>query len=89
MPGNRAKIDSLPRRLPAAITPRHNLISNRYTKILETPVSRRKQTTAPRSNRYKSSLFQPPNLAVDPAAPNSRDYRLAITHRLHRRGKRS
>lgn len=32
-------------------------ISNRYTNLLETIVTRRKQTTPPTSNRYKSRLF--------------------------------
>ena len=32
-------------------------ISNRYTNLLETVVTRRNQKTAPTSNRYKSRLF--------------------------------
>ena len=31
--------------------------SNRYSKLLESPVTHTKQTTAPRSNRYKSTLI--------------------------------
>jgi hypothetical protein len=61
------------------------LLSNRESKLLETLVSHRKQTTAPRSNREEFHFFHPPILSVDPARPNSRDYPLAIS--LHR-GKR-
>ena len=64
-------------------------ISNRESKLLETPLSHRKQTTAPRSNREEFHFFEPPILAVDPARPNSRDYPFAIGRLLPHRGKRT
>ena len=43
MPGNRAQFETLSARLPAAATHQISPISNRESKLLETPVSYRKQ----------------------------------------------
>ena len=37
-----------------------SVISNRYNKLLELPVTRTKQTIAPHSSRYKTPLFSTP-----------------------------
>jgi hypothetical protein len=63
--------------------------SNRHIPGLESYVSYRKQTIGPISNRHKFAFFRPSILSVDPAAPNSRDYPLAIGHHPLHRGKRS
>jgi len=43
-----------PRTEPQSPAFASNPISNRYTKLLESPVTHTKQTTAPSSNRYKN-----------------------------------
>ncbi|HVA72107.1 MAG TPA: hypothetical protein VNF02_03270 [Candidatus Limnocylindrales bacterium] len=44
----------------AARTPRISGISNRYSKLLEFPVTYTKQTTAPLSNRYRFAFLKRP-----------------------------
>ena len=57
--GSLLRLVLVPSRFPA-FRPQTSQISNRYNKLLESPATHTKQTTAPRSNRYKNR-FSPPH----------------------------
>ena len=78
------RLTLVPSRSPA-FWPQPSPISNRYNKLLETPVTHTKQTTAPRSNRYKNRFLfsccsarrSTPRVAI-PACPPRRPSSLQL-----------
>jgi len=75
------RLTLVPSRSPA-FWPQPSPISNRYNKLLESPVTHTKQTTAPRSNRYKIRFSPQPFLSSSrvaiPACPPRRPSNLQL-----------